>query len=76
VATGQPFLETCVYDCEGTLQFWRVLAFFDSIPRFNEVKGLLRNKYGARFKSLRPTDDSLEWLCGDNAGKLDGLSYG
>jgi hypothetical protein len=59
----------------GDFEIWRELAFFDSIPRFNEVKDLLRDKYGTRFKSLRPTDGSLEWLCGDNAGKLDRLSY-
>jgi hypothetical protein len=60
----------------GNSELWREFAYFDNIPRFNEVKGFLKNKYGARFKSLRPTDDSLEWLCGDNAGKSDGLSYG
>lgn len=56
-------------------ELWRELAYFDNIPRFYEVKELLRAKYGNRFKSLRPTDDSLEWLCGDNVGKLDRISY-
>jgi hypothetical protein len=59
----------------GDNEVWRELAYFDSIPRFDEVKEVLRDKYGARFKSLRPTADSLEWLCGDNAGKLDRHSY-
>ena len=60
----------------GDTEIWRELAFFDNIPRFKEVKEFLRNKYGTRFKSLRPTDGSLEWLCGDNAGKLDQINYG
>jgi hypothetical protein len=59
----------------GDFALWREFAYFDNIPRFNELKGFLKNKYGTRFKSLRPTDDSLEWLCGDNAGKLDRLSH-
>jgi hypothetical protein len=59
----------------GDTEVWREVAFFDSIPRFHEVKEFLRDKYGTRFNSLRPTDDSLEWLCGDNAGKLDRLSH-
>jgi len=59
----------------GDIEVWRELAFFDNIPRFHEVKEFLRDRYGTRFRSLRPTDASLEWLCGDNAGKLDRLSY-
>jgi len=59
----------------GDVELWRELAFFDNIPRFNEVKELLRQKYGTRFKVLRPTERSEEWLCGDNAGKLVRLSY-
>jgi hypothetical protein len=59
----------------GDAEIWRELAFFDSIPRFNEVKGLLRKKYGSRFKMLKPTEASQEWLCGDNAGKLFRLDY-
>jgi hypothetical protein len=39
------------------------------------VQELLRQKYGTRFKALRPTERSEEWLCGDNAGKLVRLSY-
>ena len=54
----------------GDAEIWRELAFYDNIRRFNEVKGLLRKKYGSRFKMLKPTEASQEWLCGDNAGKL------
>jgi hypothetical protein len=59
----------------GNAEIWRELAFFENIDRFNQVKELLRTKYGGRFKSLTPSRDSLEWLCGDNAGKLFRLSY-
>ncbi len=57
------------------VELWRELAFFENIDRFNQVKELLRQKYGVRFKSLTPSPDSLEWLCGDYAGKLFRLSY-
>jgi hypothetical protein len=53
----------------GDAEIWRELAY-DNIRRFQEVKGLLRKKYGSRFKMLKPTEASQEWLCGDNAGKL------
>jgi hypothetical protein len=56
-------------------ELWRELAFFDNIPRFHQVKELLRKKYGTRFKMLKPTEASQEWLCGDNAGKLFRLDY-
>jgi hypothetical protein len=59
----------------GNAEIWRELAFFDNIPRFHEVKELLRKKYGTRFKILKPTEASQEWLCGDNAGKLFRLEY-
>jgi hypothetical protein len=59
----------------GDAELWRELAFFENVDRFNQVKELLRRKYGARFKSLTPSRDSLEWLCGDNAGKLFQLTY-
>jgi hypothetical protein len=59
----------------GNAEIWRELAFFENIDRFNDVKELLRKKYRERFKSLTPTEDSLEWLCGDNPGKLFRLSY-
>jgi hypothetical protein len=59
----------------GDAEVWRELAYFDNIPRFHEVKEFLKNRYETRFKSLRPTEGSREWLCGDNAGKLDRLSY-
>jgi len=59
----------------GGAEIWCELAFYDNIRRFQEVKELLRKKYGSRFKMLKPTDASKEWLCGDNAGKLFRLNY-
>jgi hypothetical protein len=47
-------------------EIWREVAFFDSIARFKEVRSILKEKYGTRFKSLKPSDASWEWLCGDN----------
>ena len=59
----------------GYAEIWREVAFFENIDRFNEIKELLRRKYGPRFKALTPSRASVEWLCGDNAGKLFQLSY-
>ena len=59
----------------GNAELWRELAFFENIDRFKQVRELFRQKYGARFKTLKPSRDSLEWLCGANAGKLFRLSY-
>jgi hypothetical protein len=59
----------------GDAEVWRELAFFNNLRRFEEVKGMLKAKYGERFKSLTPTDASLEWLSGDNHGKALQISY-
>ena len=57
---------------EGT-EIWREIAFWDNTDRFKEVRNLLKEKYGKRFKCLNFTDGSLEWLCGDNIRHLDQL---
>jgi hypothetical protein len=54
----------------GDVELWRELAFFDNIFRFVCVRALLQEKYGTRFKGLKYTDGSIEWLCGDDASKL------
>ena len=59
----------------GDVEAWRELAFFNNVPRFEEIKGILRAKYGTRFKSLTPTPASIEWLSGDNLGKALRLTY-
>ncbi len=56
------------------VEVWRELAFFDNISRFNEIKALLKQKYGMRFRSLTPTEVSLDWLTGDHYYKLQTLS--
>lgn len=53
----------------GGAEVWRELAFFNNVRRFEEIKEMLKTKYGPRFKSLTPTDASLEWLSGDNLGR-------
>jgi len=59
----------------GDAEVWRELAFFNNLRRFEEIKGLLKEKYGARFKSLTPTGASMEWLSGDNLGRALQISY-
>jgi hypothetical protein len=60
----------------GDREIWRELAaFWDNILRFNEIKNLLKQRYGTRFKSLTPTDGSLDYLTGDHFYKLKTLSW-
>lgn len=59
----------------GDAEVWRELAFFNNLRRFEEIKELLRSKYGTRFKSLTPTDASMEWLSGDNLGRALQIRY-
>jgi hypothetical protein len=58
----------------GEREVWREPAFFNNLRRFEDVKQLLREKYGARFKSLTPTAASIEWLTGDNLGRALALT--
>jgi hypothetical protein len=59
----------------GERELWRELAFWSNVRRFEEVWGLLKQTYGARFRSLTPTDDNLEWLTGENLSRLMRPSY-
>jgi hypothetical protein len=59
----------------GDAQLWRELAFWDHLPRFNERKNLLREKYGAQFKSLTPTAWALDWLTGDHFYRVKEITY-
>lgn len=59
----------------GDTEIWRELAFFDNTVRFNAIKALLKEKYGPRFKSLKPTSRSLDWLSGDHFFKLQDLTW-
>ena len=51
------------------------VAFWDQMPRFNEIKNLLREKYGAKFKSLTRTAWSLDWLTGDHFYRVKEINY-
>jgi hypothetical protein len=69
-------------DCEfyqviraGDAEVWKELAFFNNIRRFEEIKKMLKAKYGTRFRSLTPTVASVEWLCGDNLARALQVSY-
>ena len=59
----------------GDREVWRELAFWGNMVRFNEIKDLLKQRYGTRFKSLTPTDGSLDFLTGDHYFKLQTLSW-
>ena len=56
------------------VEVWRELAFFNNLQRFEEVKELLKAKYGTRFESLTPTLASIEWLSGDSFQKAMQIS--
>ena len=49
----------------GGRLIWRELAFWENGTRFGEIEDLLKQKYGARFRSLTPTPGSELWLWGD-----------
>lgn len=55
---------------------WQEPAFYEGWPRFNEVKAILLAKYGARFKSLTPTDAAKLYLFGDDLNSPRKISYG
>jgi hypothetical protein len=59
----------------GDAEVWRELAFFNNVRRFEEIKEMLRAKYGIRFKRLTPTSASIEWLSGDNLGRALQINY-
>ena len=50
----------------GEREIWAEPALWEGFPRFDEVKELLKERYGARFVSLTPTDASTMWLYGDD----------
>jgi hypothetical protein len=59
----------------GNVEVWKELAFFNNVRRFEQMKELFKLRYGSRFKSLTPTDDSIEWLTGDKFGVALRLVY-
>ncbi len=59
----------------GDTEIWRELAFWDNVPRFDQIKDILKQKYRTRFTSLTPTNEGLEWLTGDHYYKFKQLNY-
>ena len=49
----------------GDVVVWRELSWFECYPRFNEVKAILKQRFGDRFAGLHPTEVSLFDLYGD-----------
>lgn len=50
----------------GEQVVWRELAYYEDWERFHEVKAILKKKYGARFRSVTPTDAAKANLIGDS----------
>lgn len=50
----------------GERVVWRELAYWEGWERFNEVKDILKRRYGDRFGSLEPSDVSELYLYGDD----------
>jgi len=59
----------------GEAVIWKEPAFYEGWPRFNQVKEILRARYGSRFKSLTPTERSRLYLFGDDLGSPDKISF-
>ena len=56
-------------------EIWREPALFECVPRFNEVKNLLKEKYRSRFEKLTPTSISETWLYGDAWWEMDAIEF-
>lgn len=59
----------------GDRVLWREPLFWECWPRFNQVKVILRQKYGRRCRSLTPTDRSQIWLFGDSLSASSKVSF-
>jgi hypothetical protein len=59
----------------GVQVIWTELAFFEDWPRFNEVKEVLKERYGERFASLRPSEGAKVHLFGDDSTAATRISY-
>ena len=58
----------------GDRVLWREALFWECWPRFNQVKVILKQKYGRRCRSLTPTDRSHVWLFGDSISASGNVS--
>lgn len=52
---------------DGTI-IWREPAYYESYRRFEQVFAILHERYGSRFRELRPTESASWWLYGDRLG--------
>ena len=52
------------------VEIWREPAFFEGSPRFVEVFEILRQRYRARLREVRPTAASGQYLYGDQLSSL------
>src|SRR5262245_6893491 len=48
----------------GERVLWREPEWYECWPRFNEIKDVLKAKYGHRFSSLTPTEVAKVWPFG------------
>lgn len=54
---------------------WEELAHWEDWRRFNEVKDLLRERYGRQFRSMKPTRAADLYLFGDDIGSIEKIEY-
>lgn len=54
---------------DGTI-IWREPAYYESYRRFEQVFAILLERYGTRFRELRPTHSASWWLYGDRLGSV------
>ncbi len=59
----------------GDRVIWCEPALWEGWDRFNEVKTILKEKYGSRFRSLTPTSASELYLYGDDLSAPDKIFY-
>ena len=54
---------------------WKEPTFWEGWERFNEVKAMLKEKYGTRFHSLKPTSASETYLYADDLSAPYKISF-
>ena len=58
----------------GDRTVWREPVLWEGWERFNEVKAMMKERYGTRFRSLTPTPRSEMYLYGDDLSAPDKVS--
>ncbi len=56
--------------CFGRQVLWSELAVYEGAERFEEVIGILKQKYGSRLLDVVPTDASIIYLYGDDLSAI------